>query len=58
MYLRFMSFLQIYMTKELEILPQEKRTYLFYIVNITAADVLATQGARALATMILTYPGS
>ena len=25
-----------------------------YIVNIMAADVLATQGARALATMILT----
>ena len=30
------------------------RTYLFYIVNIMAADVLATQGARASATMILT----
>ena len=30
-------------------------TYLFYMVNIMAADVLATQGAKALATMILTY---
>ena len=30
------------------------RTYLFYIVNIMVADVLATQGARASATMVLT----
>ena len=30
------------------------RTYLSYIVNIMAADVLVTQGARASATMILT----
>ena len=30
------------------------RTYLFYIVNIMAADVLAMQGARASATMIMT----
>ena len=30
------------------------RTYLFYMVNIMGADVLATQGARAAATMILT----
>ena len=30
------------------------RTYLFYIVNIMAAEVLATKGARASATMILT----
>ena len=29
-------------------------TYLFYIVNTMAADVLAMQGARASATMILT----
>ena len=29
------------------------RTCLFYIINIMAADVLATQGARASATMIL-----
>ena len=31
------------------------RTYLFYVVNIMAADVLATKGARASTTMILTY---
>ena len=30
------------------------RTYIFYIVNIMVANVLATQGARASATMILT----
>ena len=30
------------------------RIYILYIVNIMVADVLATQGARALATMILT----
>ena len=30
------------------------RAYLFHIVNNMAADVLATQGARASATMILT----
>ena len=30
------------------------RTYLFYIVNIMVADVLATQGARASVTMVLT----
>ena len=30
------------------------RTYLFYIVNIIAADVLVTKGAMASATMILT----
>ena len=28
-------------------------TYLFYIVNIMAADDLATEGARASATMIV-----
>ena len=32
----------------------KRRTYTFYIVNIMAADVLKTQGARASATMILT----
>ena len=30
------------------------RTYLFYIINIMAAGVLATQGARTSAAMILT----
>ena len=35
--------------------PSSKiRTCLFYIVNIMGADVLATQGARASATMIFT----
>ena len=32
----------------------KRKTYLFYIVNIMGADVLATQGARASATMIFT----
>ena len=31
------------------------RIYIFYIVNIMAADVLATQGNRASATMMLTW---
>ena len=30
------------------------RTYIFHIVNIMGADVTATQGARASATMIFT----
>ena len=30
------------------------RTYIFYMVNIMGADVLATQAARVLATMIFT----
>ena len=36
--------------------PSSSRTgtYLFYLVNIMAADVLVMQGARASATMILT----
>ena len=54
--LYFMSFLHIDMTQLVEILPQVRQgpTYLFYIVNIMVADVLATKGARASATMILT----
>ena len=32
----------------------KRRTYIFYIVNIMAADVLATLGARASAATILT----
>ena len=32
----------------------KRRTYIFYIVNIMAADVLATKGARASAAMIMT----
>ena len=31
-----------------------RRTYLFYVVNTMGVDVLATQGAKASATMILT----
>ena len=34
--------------------PSKTRTCLFYIINIMAAGVLAMQGARASATMILT----
>ena len=48
-----MSFLHTEMTQVVEILPQLRQDYLFYIVNIMGADVLATQGARASATMIL-----
>ena len=50
-----MSFLHIDMAQVLKMLPQSKTiTYLFYIVNIMGADVLATQGGRASGTMILT----
>ena len=42
-YLHFMPFLQIDRPQVLKILPQvRERTYTFYIVNIMAADVLAT----------------
>ena len=54
MYLHFMSFFHIDMTCNWNPLLCKKRTYLFYIVNIMGADVLATQGARASATMVLT----
>ena len=55
-YLYFVSFLHIDTMQVVEILPQirQEPTGLFCIVNIMAADVLATQGARASATMILT----
>ena len=53
-YLYFISFLHVDMTQVVEILPQVRRTYLSYMVNIMGADVLATQGARASATMIFT----
>ena len=50
-----MSFLHIDMTQVVETLPHfETRTYLFYIVNIMAADDLAMQGAKASATVIFT----
>ena len=48
-----MSFLHIDITQIVEIFPQVKRAYLFYIFNIMGVDVLATQGARASGTMIL-----
>ena len=48
-YLHFMSFLHMDMTQVVEILP-----HLFYIVHTMSADVLATQGARASSTMIIT----
>ena len=43
------------MTQVAEILPRVRQElYLFCIVNIMGADVLATQGARASASMIFT----
>ena len=54
-YLPFMSFLHIDMMQVVEILPQVRQELnLLYIVNIMGADVLATQGAKASATMIFT----
>ena len=53
-YLCFMSFLHIDMICSWKPSSSMTRTYLFYIVNIMGADVLATQGARALAAMIFT----
>ena len=41
------------MTQLAKILPRVKTgTYLLYIVNNMAADTLASQGAKALASMI------
>ena len=48
-----MSFLHINITQVVEILPQVGREHTYSTVNIKGADVLATQGARASATMIL-----
>ena len=55
-YLHFMSFLHTDMTQVVEMLPSSSkiRTYLFNMVNIMCADVLAPCVARASATMILT----
>ena len=39
------------MTQEIKILPHVRQD-LTYIVNIIGADVLATQGAKASATVI------
>ena len=41
-YLHFVSYLHIDTTQIVEILPQIRQEYLFYIVNIMAADALAT----------------
>ena len=47
-----MSLLQVDMTHVVEILSQIRlNTFLSYIVNIMAADVLATNGAKASATI-------
>ena len=54
MYLHFMSFLRTNKTGSWNSFSSKTRTCLYYIINIMAADVLATQGARASATMILT----
>ena len=56
-YLQFMSFLHTDETQVVEIPPRVRQgpAYSTYIViNIMAADVLATQGARASAAIILT----
>ena len=57
-YSYFMSILHIDLTVRQEhiINPSlsKTRTYLVYIINIMGADVLATQGARASATIIFT----
>ena len=50
-----MSFLHIHMTQVVEILPQIRQGPTYSTVSIMGADVLATQGARASATMILTW---
>ena len=50
-----MSLLKIDTSEVVEIFSSCKTmTYLFYVFNKMAADDLATQGARASATMILT----
>ena len=48
-----MSYLHIDLTQVFEILPQVWQE-LFYMINVMGADVLASQGARASATMIYT----
>ena len=53
MYLHFMSFLQIDMAQVIEILPQVRKELSYSTVSTMGADVLATQGARASATMII-----
>ena len=55
MYLQFLSFLHNDMTKVVGILPHVRQySSISHSLYITAADDLATQGARASAAMILT----
>ena len=49
-----MSFLHIDRIMQFKSFHSKTKTYLFYMVNIMAADVLATKGAWTSATMILT----
>ena len=49
----FMSFLRIHMTQVVEIIPQERQE-LTYSTQLISCQLMATQGARASATMILT----
>ena len=54
-YSHFMSLLHTDFTQVVEMASSSNtRTYLFYMVNTMGADVLASQGTRASATMILT----
>ena len=50
MYLQFISFLHTEMTQVIAL----DKDLPIYMINIKGADDLATQGARASATMILT----
>ena len=54
MYLQLLSFPYTGMTQVVEILSHVRQGLAYSIINIMAADVLATQEARASATMILT----
>ena len=53
MYLQFILFLLTDMTGSWNPSSCKIRTYLFCIVNVMDADVLATQGTRTSATMVL-----
>ena len=51
---QFLPFPHTDMTHVIGILSCKTWAYLFYIVNIMGADVLATQGAGASTTILLT----
>ena len=51
MYLYFMSFLHIDMTRVVGILPQIRQELTYSTVSIMGADVLAMQGASASTTI-------